>query len=292
MQSPQEIPGGIGALSAAETPGHIEMSRNGVGWGSGGVGWRVPAWVSCARPGPPSSIPVLEMCSRPPPSSRGYVDVTKLESSSSVSWVGRRNLTVASLCGVILGTALCTRGCCLELSPPPFAFLTEVCPSPPPHLVLADKGSTSSLSSPEVSHQPQESSPHFATLLLHLEAIRSHRAAMFFLGKGVEGSGWASQLSSASKPALFPPPLSRPTSKKALSALLGQFHRPAGQKYPGDPPSLAGWSSHPFPTPTLSWRDFPLPAWSLPPSCKEARHRRGGFFWLWRGCSSRIGGVG
>lgn len=159
----------------------------------------------------------------------------------------------------------------------PFAFLTEVCPSPPPHLVLADKGSTSSLSSPEVSHQPQESSPRFVILLLHLEAVSSHRAAMFFLGKGVEGSGWASQLSSASKPSLFPPPLSRPTSKKALSGLLGQFQGPAGQKYPGDPPSLAGWSSHPFPTPTLSWRDFPLPAWSLLPSCKEARHGRGVF---------------
>ena len=92
----------------------------------------------------------------------------------------------------------------------------------------------------------------------------------------MEGNRGTSQLSSSSKPSLFLPSLSRPASKKALSALLGQFHPAAGQKCPGDPPSLAGWCSHPFPTPTPSWRDFPLPACILPPNCKEAC--RGHFF--------------
>lgn len=99
---------------------------------------------------------------------------------------------------------------------------------------------------------------------------------MFFLGKGVEGNGGASQLSSSSKPSLFLPPLSYPTSKKALSVLLGQFHWAAGQKCLGEPPVLAGWCSHPFPAPTPPWRGFLLFACLLPPSCKEAHH--GHFF--------------
>lgn len=69
-------------------------------------------------------------------------------------------------------------------------------------LVLADEGSMSRLSS------PHESSPCFVTLLLHLEVISSYRAAMFSLGKGVEGNGGASHLSSSSKPSLFPAPIS------------------------------------------------------------------------------------
>lgn len=69
-------------------------------------------------------------------------------------------------------------------------------------LALADEGSMSRLSS------PRESSPCFVTLLLHLEVITSYRAAMFSLGKGVEGNEGASHLSSSSKPSLFPAPLS------------------------------------------------------------------------------------
>lgn len=152
-------------------------------------------------------------------------------------------------------------------------------------LVLADEGSMSRLSS------PHESSPCFVTLLLHLEVISSYRAAMFSLGKGVEGNGGASHLSSSSKPSLFPAPISlTPAFRKALPALLGQFHWATGQKCLGDPPLLAGSHSHLLPASTLPWRDFPLLACIVPPSCKEEHH--GHFFGYREECSSTMGGVG
>lgn len=86
------------------------------------------------------------------------------------------------------------------------------------------------------------------------------------------------------------PPLSHPTFKKALAALMGQFHWATGQKCPGDPPLLAGSHSHLFPASTLPWRDFPLPACIMPPSCKEEHH--GHFFGYGEECSSTMGDVG
>lgn len=152
----------------------------------------------------------------------------------------------------------------MGISPPSLCFSDREVPMASPCLVLADEGSMSRLSS------PRESSPCFVTLLLHLEVISSYRAAMFSLGKGTEGNGGASHLSSSSKPSLFPAPLSlTPLSRKRWQLCWANS---TGQLDKNVRETLLCWLAHtaifflPQPCPGGTFH-------SLPVSCPQAARK-------------------
>lgn len=197
----KESSSGICALFVGEIPGHTEMPRSAAGWGSRG-------WASIFQPGYPvlchhcpSILPSQRCAIDFLPAFAGVLNLQNLSLLPVFPGQAKEKKHDCGMCGVDLGTSVCTEGHSLGLSPPPLCFCDRGLLVASSCLVLANEGSVSRLSS------PRESSPCFVTLLLHLEIISSYRAAMFSLGKGVERNGGASHLSSSSKPSLFPAPL-------------------------------------------------------------------------------------
>lgn len=111
---------------------------------------------------------------------------------------------------------------------------------------------------------------------------------MFFLGTGVEANGGASQLSSPRKSSLPPHPLPHFQESGRL-CLANSTRQPDKNVQETFPRRLAGAA-----TPFLLSPHPGGTSLSLPVSCPQVtrKHIIVRTFWLWRGCSFRIGGVG